>query len=170
MDRSRVAGAVLGTAGGVLLAVGAQLPWERLVGSTPYHPGCFGCGYWTIEFSGWQIGNGALVFIAGLVTAASALLPVVFSPARRLSAIVLAAALVVAAAATGGWWLKHPTGAVASVGIIELAGVILGLAAVTFSRPGPARMHRSWLVTTVLLCVLGIVLAWPRSAPLLVSF
>jgi hypothetical protein len=83
---------------------------------------------------------------------------------------VLAAALVVAASAAGGWWLRHPPYAVASAGIILLAGVLLGLAAVTLSLPGPARRHRSWLGITVSLCILGVAIAWPMSAPITVSF
>lgn len=165
--RRRLAGTGLGAGSGVLLAVGAQLPWERLQGYPVVTPGCFGCGTWTIDISGRHIENGALVFIAGLALTMAALLPVAFPAARRLCAAALAAALVVAASAAGGWWLKHPPYAVASAGMIELSGIIVGLAAVTFFLPGPARRHG--LVLTGLSCVLGVAVAWTMSAPIAIS-
>jgi hypothetical protein len=167
--RLGAAGSVLGVAGGVLVAAGALLPWERYVSTSVPAPGCFGCGSGSIEFSGWQVGNGAFAFFAGLVVAVAALLTSVPGPVRRWSPALLFVALTVAVAAVGGWWLKRPSGAVAAVGGVELAGVILGLAALPLCLPGSARRRGSVLAAAVLLCAVGVAVAWPMSAAITVT-
>jgi hypothetical protein len=167
--RLGAAGSVLGVAGGVLMAVGALLPWERYVFTSVPAPGCFGCGSNPIEFSGWQMGNGAFAFFAGLVVAVAALLTSVPRPVRRWSPALLAVALTVAVAAVGGWWLQRPAAAVAAVGGIELAGIILGLAALPLCLPGSARRRSSVLAAAVLLCAVGVAVAWPMSAAITIQ-
>jgi hypothetical protein len=167
--RLGAAGSVLGVAGGVLVAAGALLPWERYVLISPGGPGCFGCGSGSIEFSGWQVGNGTFAFFAGLAIAVAALLTSVHRPVRRWSPALLAVALTVAVAAAGGWWLQRPPAAVAAVGGIELAGIILGLAALPLCLPGSARRRGSVLAATVLLCAVGVAVAWPMSAAITIQ-
>ncbi|HEX4254963.1 MAG TPA: hypothetical protein VH089_07745 [Streptosporangiaceae bacterium] len=166
--RLGAAGSVLGVAGGVLVAAGALLPWERYVSTSSPAPGCFGCGSYSVEFSGWQVGNGAFAFFAGLAIAVAALLTSVHRPVRRWSPALLAVALAVAVAAVGGWWLQRPPAAVAAVGM-EMAGIILGLAALPLCLPGSARRRSSVLAATVLLSAVGVAVAWPMSAAITIQ-
>jgi hypothetical protein len=72
--------------------------------------------------------------------------------------------VVIAAAAVGGWWLKRLPGAVNAVGGMELSGLALGLAAVALCLPGPVRRRASLLAATVLLCAVGVAVAYSQSA------
>jgi len=163
-------GVVAGTAGGCLVLVGSELPWQRFVFPDGPVPGCFGCGAGTVVFPGSQIGNGEVAqFARGLMVFAG-LLTVVFPAATQWLAATLAAAVVLAAGAVGGWWLKQMPGAVINVGIIEACGVMLGLAAVPLCLPGAFR-KRAWLLAaTILLCVIGVVLVRPASSGHLIVF
>lgn len=152
------------------MVIGAILPWQRYVYPSVSASGCFGCGGGTYGFSGSQLGNGRVALFAGLAMALTGLLMTAYPAAREWFAITLAPAVVVAAAAVGGWWLKQMPGAVVAVGIIEICGVTLGLAAVPLCLPGPIRKRAAFLAAVVLLCVVGVVLARPESTGDAVSY
>lgn len=147
------------------MTIGALLPWERLVSpGCGYTPGCFGgAGQSTYLFSGSEVANGRAALFAGLLMALAGLAMIAYPAAQRWCPFVLAAALVVAASAAGGWWLKPVQGATVTAGAMELAGVLLGLAAVPLCLPGPARKRAAVLAAAILLCVVGVALARPMS-------
>jgi hypothetical protein len=47
---------------------------------------------------------------------------------------------------------------------MELCGIVLGLTAVALCLPGPVRKRASLLAATVLLCAVGVVVAYSQSA------
>jgi hypothetical protein len=170
MGRSAGLGVAAGMAGGCLIFVGAVLPWQRFEFPGRPVPGCFGCGAGTFVFSGTQLGNGEVAVFAGVVTILVGLLVAAFPAARKWLAMTLAAVVVLAAGAVGGWWLQQMSGAVMKSGIIEACGVMLGLAAVPLSLPGPFRKRALLLGVTVLLCLVSVVLAVAESSGHLIVF
>jgi len=170
LRKSAGLGVVAGSAGGCLVLIGSELPWQRFVFPGGPVPGCFGCGAGTFVFLGSRTGNGEVALFAGGLMVVVALVIVVFPAARQWLATALAAAVVLAAAAVGGWWLKQVPGTVIKVGIIEACGVMLGLAAVPLCLPGAFRKRAWFLAATTLLCVVGVVLVRPASSGHLIVF
>jgi len=162
-------GGVLAAVGGFAVALGAPLPWENLVYPGPPVPGCFGCGYASL-FDGTDMANGRVAMAAGAGMAMAGLFVIAYPAARRWTAVGLAAAVVVAAAAVGGWWLNNMSVAVITTFAVEACSLLLGLAAVPLCLPGPARQRLPLLAATVILCVIGAILARPGSTREIVMF
>jgi len=114
-------------------------------------------------FHGSQLANGKVAMFAGLAISIAGLVMTAYPGSRRCTAIVLACCVAVAGAEDAAWWLKYLPLAVLPAGVLEAAGLLLGLVAAPLCLPGHVRKPVWLLAATVLGSVTGAVILRPGS-------